>query len=124
MNNMKKFFSLVLFTILGCTIGYAQRLNDVTLENPSTGETYDFYSSQNNTVIYHANGSPVSRRGEFSIGAEDRNVAHAVGETRKYITINIYVGERTVTLRGIISYQSSGKVNYIKLDNGSTLKPW
>lgn len=34
MNNMKKFFSLVLFTILGCTIGYAQRLNDVTLENP------------------------------------------------------------------------------------------
>lgn len=102
----------------------AQNLNDVTFENKSTGETYDFYSSRDNMVVYHAKGSPVTRRGEFSIGANDRNVAHGVGEIRKYITINVWVGDRTVKLTGIISYQTSGKVNYIKLDNGSMLTPW
>ena len=121
---MKKFF-LLLFAVISCIAASSQNLNDVTFEDPSTGETFDFYSSNSNQVVYHAQGSPVSRRGVFRIGSDNNKLGRAVGEVQKYITIEIYVGDRTVTLQGIISYaRQTGKVNYIRLDNGSILKPW
>jgi len=121
---MKKLFSFLLALIFSISaFAYGPHLNNVTFENKSTRETYDFYSSRDNMVVYHASGSTVSRRGEFSIGGSDRNVAHAVGERRNCITIKVWVGDREVKLTGIISYQQTGKVNYIRLNNGSVLTP-
>ena len=66
------------------------------------GETLDFYADK---VVYHAKGANVSRRGDYRIGGIS-NVAHAVGQEHRYITIDIYVGERTVTLKGSFTYKT------------------
>ncbi len=71
----------------------------------SEGETLDFYS---NSVIYHAQGADISRKGEYSFGGT--NTAHGVGNRTWYITVNIYVGSRTVTLKGTVKATDGGQV--------------
>lgn len=71
----------------------------------SEGETLDFYSS---SVVYHAEGADVSRKGEYSFGSP--NVAHGVGDRTWPITVNIYIGSRTVTLRGTVKATDGGRV--------------
>ncbi len=78
------------------------------------GQTLDFYSTE---VIYKASSSPVSRRGEYSIGGKAQNIVRSVGEEKRNITILLYVGERTSQLEGVVSFQyQNGEVNYLILE--------
>lgn len=89
------------------------------------GQTLDFYSTE---VIYKASSSPVSRRGEYTIGGKAKNIVRAVGEEKRNITILLYVGERTSRLEGVVSFQyQNGEVNYLILDGNEwkcTINPF
>lgn len=84
------------------------------------GETLDFYADK---VIYRAKGANVSRRGDYRIGGIS-NPVHAVGQENRHITIDIYVGESTVTLKGSFTYNiGSGEVVALTLD-GKNWSRW
>ena len=86
------------------------KMEDLTFKS-SQGETLDFYSDY---VIYHAEGSDVSRRGEYTFGGS--SVVHSVGSTTWSITINIYVGSRTITMKGQVKAKNDGTVIWLKID--------
>lgn len=77
----------------------------------SAGETLDFYSS---SVVYHAQGSDVSRKGDYQFGGP--SVVHGVGDHTWSITVYIYVGTRTVTLKGTVKAKDNGSVLKLILD--------
>lgn len=62
------------------------------------GQTLDFYS--NGTVVYHANGSPVSRCGDWTV--KDRG--HVGGNYVTAVPIEVKIGDRTVTMNGTLNY--------------------
>jgi len=74
----------------------ASPIEGCTFESEN-GETLDFYSG--GKVIYKAKGVNISRRGDYTISGRN-------------ITVNIYVGNRTVTFKGTyISYNNKLVLN-------------
>ncbi len=85
------------------------------------GQTLDFYSD--GTVYYSANNGAPTRRGDWTV--ETSRYSKFIGNVTKPvpITVNIYVGDRVVTMKGTIQYcPASGKdIRSLTLD-GSTWK--
>ena len=85
-----------------CSIALAgPDLSGYSFKDTSTGETYDFYSDK---VVYYAPGAPNSRRGDYSIGRGVATSRSASANVSAPISIQIYIGDRTVTISGTITY--------------------
>lgn len=111
--------------MLFCAIAYAAKQPEFGsgLTFQKGDQTIDFY--QNGTVVYSSNSGAPSRRGEWSV--DTRSYANFIGNVTKPvpISIKIYVGDRTITMKGNIQYcPANGKdIRNLTLD-GSTWKKW
>lgn len=106
---MKRFLlTLTLLTFIAGAFGiYGQNYTRPVLKGhtftSSNGETLDFYDD---SVIYHAEGSDISRKGDYKIGA----VGNIGSPMTCDLTVNIYVSDRIVTLKGRVEYYRSGEL--------------
>lgn len=105
---MKKIIALIPMLMM-CIISFAAgpNMNGYSFKDTKTGEVFDFYSDK---VIYKAPGTAPSRWGEYSFG-NSAGLRQPVGGNKSVkITIQVYVGDRSVTLTGFVTYDpSTGK---------------
>ena len=80
------------------------------------GETLDFYDDY---VIYKAEGAD-SRKGDWKLGS----ITNIGSPMYCEITINIYISDRMVTMKGRVEYYRDGELLRLKLSNGRDSSTW
>lgn len=99
---MKKILCIMVsLFVCGMALAASPNLSGYTFTSTRGGETLDFYSDK---VVYHAPGMPISRRGDYSFGGTQGLRQPVGGNKSVKINVNVYVGERTVTLSGFVTY--------------------
>ncbi|MBP3299848.1 MAG: hypothetical protein J6L73_09260 [Muribaculaceae bacterium] len=120
---MKRFLFLITVAILSVTVVFAAKpdfgSDGTTYEKD--GQTLDFYN--NGMVVYKAQGAPESRRGEWHVKDNGRVGGNYVTDVP--ITVEIYVGNRTVTMTGTLTYAVNKGTNVGQLRlNGERWRKW
>lgn len=112
---MKKLLTVFAFLLAFSPIFAQSKPNLDSMTFYKNGQTLDFYNS-NNVVVYQAGqGTPV-RKGEWSV-VKLASTNHVNGSVYSDIKIEIPVGSRIVSMKGIVLHNyNNGKVLKLTID--------